>query len=143
MFADMDYSNLEVRDDVFRWGEWIGKELKLSGIRFDAVKHYSEDFLRDFIKHLDKTVGKDWFLVGEYWRDDLDILAGYIKRMGNRLSLFDVGLVGNLARLSMARKPDLRTVFQDTLALHCPHNAVTFVQNHDTVCYLLKSLNLV
>jgi alpha-amylase len=133
MFADVDYSNPEVRADVFRWGEWIGKELKLSGIRFDAIKHYSEDFLRDFIRHLDRTVGKNWFLVGEYWRDDLDVLAGYIERMGNRLSLFDVGLVGNLARISSARKPDLRTVFKGTLALHHPTNAVTFVQNHDTV----------
>jgi alpha-amylase len=137
MFADVDYSNSEVRQDVFRWGEWIGRELKLSGIRFDAVKHYSEDFLRDFIRHLDRTVGRDWFLVGEYWRDDLEVLCSYIKRMGNRISLFDVTLVTNLARISMAPKPDLRLVFKDTLALHHPLNAVTFVQNHDTVCSLL------
>jgi alpha-amylase len=143
MFADVDYSNPEVRADVFRWGEWIGSELKLSGIRFDAVKHYSEDFLRDFIQHLDRTVGKNWFLVGEYWRDDLDVLAGYIKRMGNRISLFDVGLVGNLARLSTARKPDLRTIFKGTLALHHPRNAVTFVQNHDTVSLKFHQNHLV
>jgi alpha-amylase len=110
MFADVDYSNPQVREDVFRWGEWIGRELKISGIRFDAVKHYSESFLRDFIRHLDRTVGKDWFLVGEYWREDLEVLAGYIKRMGNRLSLFDVTLVSNLARISMEPKPDLRVV---------------------------------
>lgn len=139
MFADIDYSNPEVREDVFRWGEWIGRELKLSGIRLDAVKHYSEDFLRDFIRHLDRTVGRNWFLVAEYWREDLDVLAGYIKRMGNRISLFDVRLVSNLARLSVARNPDLRTVFQETLALHHPLNAVTFVQNHDTVSRSVSS----
>ena len=133
MFADVDYSNSEVREDVVRWGEWIGRELPISGMRLDAVKHYSEDFLREFIRHLDRTVGKNWFYVAEYWRDDLDLLAGYMKRMGNRLSLFDVPLVSNLARISMAPKPDLRTVFKDTLALHHPRNAVTFVQSHDTV----------
>lgn len=133
MFANIDYSNPEVREDVFRWGEWIGKELEISGLRLDAVKHYSESFLRDFITHLDKTVGRDWFLVGEYWRDDLDVLAAYINRMGSRISLFDVPLVSNLARISMAREPDLRKVFAGTLALHYPRNAVTFVQNHDTV----------
>lgn len=69
MFADVDFSQPEVRDDVLKWGEWIGKELSLGGIRFDAIKHYSEDFLRDFIRHLDQTVGTNWFLVGEYWRD--------------------------------------------------------------------------
>ena len=133
MFANVDYSNPEVRADVFRWGEWIGKELGISGLRLDAVKHYSEGFLRDFIRHLDKTVGRNWFLVGEYWRDDLHTLARYLKRMEYRLSLFDVPLVSNLARISMAVKPDLRTVFHGTLALHHPRNAVTFVQNHDTV----------
>lgn len=65
MFADLDYTNAEVKQDVKRWGEWIGKEVRIKGIRFDAVKHFSEDFLRDFIQHLDQTVGKGWFLVGE------------------------------------------------------------------------------
>lgn len=124
MFADVDFSQPEVRDDVFRWGEWIGKELTLGGIRFDAIKHYSEDFLRNFIRHLDQTVGANWFLVGEYWRDDLEVLSGYIERMENRMSLFDVKLVGNMARISMARKGDLREILKGTLALHRPANAV-------------------
>ncbi len=34
----------------------------------DAIKHYSSLFLRDFIQHIDKTVGRDWFFVGEYWQ---------------------------------------------------------------------------
>ena len=37
MFADLDYSHPEVRDDIKRWGEWIGKELKIKGIRFDGT----------------------------------------------------------------------------------------------------------
>lgn len=65
MFADLDYAHPEVKDDVKRWGEWIGKETKIKGIRFDAVKHFSEDFLREFVQHLDQTFGEGWFLVGE------------------------------------------------------------------------------
>lgn len=65
MFADLDYAHPEVKDDVKRWGEWIGKEAKIKGIRFDAVKHFSEDFLREFVQHLDQTFGEGWFLVGE------------------------------------------------------------------------------
>lgn len=65
MFADLDYTNAKVKEDVKNWGEWIGKELGIKGIRFDAVKHFSEDFLREFIQHLDQTVGEGWFLVGE------------------------------------------------------------------------------
>lgn len=65
MFADLDYAHPEVQDDVKRWGEWMGKEIKIKGIRFDAVKHFSEDFLKDFVQHLDQTCGEGWFLVGE------------------------------------------------------------------------------
>jgi alpha-amylase len=124
MFADVDYSQPDVRMDVLNWGEWLGKEVKLSGVRLDAIKHYSEDFLRTFIRHLDETVGKDWFYIGEYWSAEFGILAPYIARMGGRMSLFDVQLVYNLSYHSKARRVDLRRIFDGTLARHRPRNAV-------------------
>jgi alpha-amylase len=124
MFADMDYSQPDVRADVLNWGEWLGKEVKLSGMRLDAVKHYSEDFLRTFIRHLDDTVGKDWFFVAEYWTAEFAILAPYITRMNCRMSLFDVQLLYNLSYASKARRIDLRRIFDGTLAKHLPKNAV-------------------
>ncbi len=65
MFADIDYAHPEVQSDVKNWGVWVTKELGLKGIRFDAVKHYSEEFLQDFVNNLDKEVGEGLFLVGE------------------------------------------------------------------------------
>ena len=124
MFADVDYSQPDVRADVLRWGEWIGKEVKLSGMRLDAIKHYSEDFLRTFINHLNETVGRGWFFVGEYWTAEFGILAPYLARMGGQMSLFDVQLVYNLSHASKARRIDLRRIFDGTLAKHIPKNAV-------------------
>ena len=124
MFADVDYSQPDVRADVFSWGDWLGKEVKLSGMRFDAIKHYSEDFLRSFVRHLDETFGKDFFFVGEYWTTEFGVLAPYITRMDGRMSLFDVQLVYNLSFASKARRCDLRRVFDGTLAKHLPRNAV-------------------
>ena len=132
MFADVDYSNPEVRKDVFYWIHWLSTQINLSGLRLDAIKHYSEDFVRDFIQYIDSGVDSNWFIVGEYWKDDYDALSSYIERMGNRISLFDVMLVSNMSRISMAKKGDLRKILKGTLALHKPANAVTFVQNHDT-----------
>ena len=43
---------LQAKDEIKKWGVWIVDELQLSGIRFDAVKHFSEDFLIEFIQHL-------------------------------------------------------------------------------------------
>ena len=151
MFADIDHNHPEVRQDMFRWVEWLGAELKLGGLRVDAIKHYSASFLRDLIRHIDKTVGKDWFIVGEYWRADSDVLARYIDYTGNRISLFDVELCCNFSKLSLGERTDLRTVFQGSLCALKPANAVvstpltpllslhvltlaqTFVVNHDTV----------
>jgi len=65
MFADLDYSHPEVETDVLNWGKWLSKELPLKGIRFDAVKHFSEDFLRKFITAMDEEHGTGWFFVGE------------------------------------------------------------------------------
>jgi alpha-amylase len=68
MFADVDYSHPEVRGDVMQWGEWVVKEFKLKGFRFDACQHFSETFTYELVKHLDDVVGRGKiFLVGEYW----------------------------------------------------------------------------
>ena len=124
MGQNIDYTREDVRADTLYWGEWIGRETGISGIRFDAVKHFSENFLRDFIRHLDQTVGRDWFLVGEYWRNDLRRLSNYIERMGHRMSLMDVPLVGNMTDASRQEGADLRRLMEGTLAQRKPGNAV-------------------
>jgi len=127
MFADIDHSNTEVREDLFHWVEWLSSQLKLGGLRLDAVKHYSAKFLRDFLLHIDQTVDQHWFIVGEYWRDESDILARYIDYMNNRISLFDVRLLGNICRLSLKEDSDLRTILQGSLAALKPHNTVVCI----------------
>jgi alpha-amylase len=91
MFADLDYSHPKVEKDVVAWGRWLGKMLPLKGIRFDAVKHFGEDFLREFITEMDTMYGQRWFFVGEFWKDkdSLDGTMRYLDRMGNTFSLFD------------------------------------------------------
>ncbi|KAB5575296.1 alpha-amylase [Coniochaeta sp. 2T2.1] len=132
MFADIDHNHPDVRRDMFYWAEWLGGQLKLGGLRVDAIKHYSARFLRDLIRHIDATVGRDWFIVGEYWRADSHVLAEYVDFMDRRISLFDVELCCNFSRISLGEQPDLRTVFDGTLCALKPDNAVTFVVNHDT-----------
>jgi alpha-amylase len=153
MFANIDHSHPDVRRDLFNWVEWLESQLKLSGLRIDAIKHYSASFLRDLMRHIDKTIGKDWFLVGEYWRADSKVLSAYIEYMDNRLSLFDVPLVESFSKISRGIEPDIRRIFDGSLAAIKPANAVvssspvpfqqvakpllkTFVVNHDTVRHL-------
>jgi alpha-amylase len=124
MCSNVDHNHPEVRRDLFHWVDWLGSQLKLGGLRFDAVKHYSALFLRDLMAHIDKTVGKEWFLVGEYWRADAKVLSAYIEFMKNRLSLFDVPLVESFSKVSRGIQPDIRKIFEGSLAALKPANAV-------------------
>jgi alpha-amylase len=161
MFADIDHKHPEVREDLFRWIEWLPTQVKLGGLRLDALKHYSFSFARDFVTHIQQHVDPSWFIVGEYWREDSEFLAKFIEFMDHRISLFDVQLVSNFSKVSMLQeKGDLRKVLDDSLALWKPENTVvslcsvpvcsmdqtdcsqTFVVNHDTVsspCLTLRT----
>jgi alpha-amylase len=123
MFADIDHSHPAARSDIFNWGAWISSTLNLSGMRLDAIKHYSLAFLADFIAHLDQT-RKELFFVGEYWDSDSDKLRQIVDLFRGRLHLFDVQLVYNLTDFSKGRRTDLRTVLDGTLVSKDPDHAV-------------------
>ena len=125
LFADIDHKHPEVRADMFRWVEWLSQQVKLGGLRLDAIKHYSFKFQRDFIAHVKKHVDPDWFIVGEYWREDSEYLAKFIEFMGHQISLFDVQLVSNFSKVSLlGKRGDLRKVLDDSLVVWKPDNAV-------------------
>ncbi|RMZ91849.1 hypothetical protein DV736_g893, partial [Chaetothyriales sp. CBS 134916] len=126
MGNDLDYSQQEVRDDIHAWGEWVVKEVGLSGFRLDAVKHFSQHFLKEWIQRLDsKFPGRRLFHVGEYWRPDINVLRPVIELMEGRLSLFDVPLACNMSKVAAsAPDADLRQIFHGTLAKHYPAQAV-------------------
>ncbi|KAL8656771.1 MAG: hypothetical protein Q9210_000014 [Variospora velana] len=135
MFADIDYTHPEVEADVKAWATWLYSQVPIQGIRFDAIKHYSEEFLQSLVEHLDKTAGPGWFLVGEFWEDSLDAMTTYIRNMRHKFSLFDAPLVYKFSRISHAENPDISKVFDGTLVQSEPVNAVTLVTNHDTQPY--------
>ncbi|KAK8039300.1 alpha-amylase [Apiospora rasikravindrae] len=135
MGSDLDYAHPEVESDVLNWGRWLAQTLPLKGIRFDAIKHYSQDFLRKFITMMDEKYGEGWFFVGEFWKDSLDDMTRYLESMHKKFSLFDAPLVYNFSEISKTSGADLRKVFDDTLVSVMPVNAVTLVMNHDTQPY--------
>lgn len=138
MFADVDYGNVEVQNDVINWGKWLVDTLPgMRGIRLDASKHYSASFQKAFIKevtkHADRTGNDQFFFVGEYWLPKSRFLSRHIDRtFGGNIHLFDVQLVYNLSDISKGRSRDLRNVLKGTLLQLQPTKAITFVANHDT-----------
>jgi alpha-amylase len=125
MFADVDHKQPHVKADLFRWVDWLPQQMNFGGLRLDAIKHYSFRFLRDFVTHIRQNVDPDWFVVGEYWREDSEYLSRFIEFMGHQISLFDVQLVSNFSKTScLGEKGDLTKVLDDSLTLWKPDHAV-------------------
>lgn len=127
MFESLDYSNSEVIADVLAWGVWLRSRLPISGMRFDAVKHFPEKFQKQFIRNLEENFDTDWFFVGELWTGNLEEMNRYLERMERKFSLFDAPLVYNFSRASTTYEnshTDLRRIFDGTLVQNRPDDAV-------------------
>lgn len=124
MLENLDYSNKELVQEVYQWGEWITDELDLNGFRLDAVQHYSWHFANDWAQHLRDYYGEHLLIVGEFWNGDVRVLDEWLDHMSPWFKLYDVPLLYNIARLSWFKAPDMRQVFDNTLVKSRPKQAI-------------------
>ncbi|OMC66283.1 alpha-amylase [Paenibacillus sp. FSL H7-0326] len=133
MFANIDYSIPEVREEMIRWGKWLIDTLQCNGFRLDAIKHINHEFIKEFAKEMINKRGQDFYIVGEFWKPDLAACQNFLDTVDYQIDLFDVSLHYKLHEASQAGKNfNLSTIFQDTLVNTHPTHAVTFVDNHDS-----------
>ncbi|KAJ5273852.1 hypothetical protein N7478_008977 [Penicillium angulare] len=125
MFADLDHSHVEVREDLFNWGTWVTDELALSGMRLDAAKHISTGFQKEFTTHVQKKANPEFFVIGEYWTGNIQALLGYLEDTEHTIVAYDVPLLEKFSQLSHTPRADLRGIFNDTLVQCRPDHAVT------------------
>ncbi len=131
--CDLDMEDERVRKELMDWGEWFLDTTGVDGFRLDAIKHISSWFFVEWLDHLRKYIGRDFFCVGEYWTSDLRTLEWYIHATGERMSVFDVPLHFNFYSASQAGGHyDMRRILDGTLMKRHPNLAVTFVENHDS-----------
>lgn len=133
MFADIEFRNPAVREELKHWGEWYLQQAPLDGFRLDAVKHISFNFYNEWLDYM-RSIKPGLFAVGEYWAPGkLSLLLKYIEATNERMSLFDSSLHHNLHHASNSGKDfDLTTILDDSLVQVKPLLAVTVVDNHDT-----------
>ncbi len=134
MFADIEFRNQYVRQELKHFGKWYYDTLGFDGVRLDAVKHIAPEFYNEWLDFMRAEVKADLFAVGEYWAPgDLPLMKKYLDAVGGRMSLFDAALHHNLYNASKAGKDyNLAAIFDDTLVKDAPTFAVTVVDNHDT-----------
>lgn len=134
MYADVEFRNIAVREELKRWGKWYIDIAGFDGVRLDAVKHISPDFYNEWLDHMRAETKQPFFAVGEYWAPgNLALLEKYIERTDKRMSLFDAALHQNFHQASEAGKDyDMSAILHNSLVSSMPALAVTVVDNHDT-----------
>ncbi|MFP4662051.1 MAG: alpha-amylase family glycosyl hydrolase [Halanaerobiales bacterium] len=134
MGYDVDYQNELVVEEMKEWGEWIVNDIGFDGFRIDAVKHIDNDFINEWVYHLQSKSEKDLIFLSEAWYEDVMGLILYLNEMNNgNIRVFDFALrrafsymsEGQLNMNSLARAGLVnREGYGDRV--------VTFVDNHDT-----------
>lgn len=131
MGADVDVEDPEVFQELVEFGQWYNSLINYNGFRLDAVKHINFGFFKKWIEAMD--LGKELFVIGEYWSHDVRALNNYLMEEEFSMSLFDVPLHYNFYEASKkGARYDMRDLFKGTLVLNNPEYAITFVDNHDT-----------
>ena len=117
-----------VGKSLIAWSRWFRAQTGVDGFRLDAVKLMEPTFLNQFAA--DAHPGNGFFLVGEFWDTNSELLAHFQQATHRQMSLFDFGLF--YALWDMTEKPrefDMRTLLTRRLADRS--HAVAFVSNHD------------
>jgi len=133
--ADIDHLHPAVRSDLLAWATWILNETGGMGFRLDACKHFDYRFLCDFVMTARRAPGHSrLFSVAEFWSADVKLVLAFMKQLSAPIALFDVPLHENFHNASILGPDfDLRHIMRDSLVQVRPRDAVTFVENHDTV----------
>lgn len=133
MFADIDFSHPEVVEHIKVWAKWFIEETGFEGFRLDAIKHIDLNFVGTLVGRLNEVLGEDFYVFGEYWKDDYNSKIEYLEETGYQFDLVDVGLHMNFFEASTSVDAyDMSKIFEGTLVKESPWEAVTFVDNHDT-----------
>ncbi|KDR76242.1 hypothetical protein GALMADRAFT_247535 [Galerina marginata CBS 339.88] len=132
---DIDHRHAAVKEDLISWGKWILETTGANGFRLDAIKHIDRKFMLHWIQETRRrSEMKDMFVVSEYWSGNLKLIMPYIRAFKGETAFFDVPLHMNFNQASRERtRYDLRRILQNTIVGTKPDDAVTFVDNHDTV----------
>lgn len=133
MGADIEYRNPSVVQEMKSWIRWYLQTTHADGLRLDALKHISFGFLKEWISYIKKEINPEFNFIGEFWKDNAEMIAQFSDEMNGMISYFDVPLHYNFFNASQDGEAyDLRKIFEGSFLEKKPSSAITFVENHDT-----------
>ncbi|REC44222.1 alpha-amylase [Chryseobacterium pennipullorum] len=133
MGADIEYRNPHVVQEMKKWIKWYLETTQADGIRLDALKHISSDFLKEWISYIKTELNPDCYVLGEFWKDEAEKISYFADRMNGLISCFDAPLHYNFFEASKEGPHyDLSRILHGSFLEKRPVFSVSFVENHDT-----------
>lgn len=136
---DLCHRNPIVYGALMECTRWMIEDIGFDGFRFDFVKGYGPWVVKGIAEYRYNRAGKCYrpFCVGECWDSDrvVDEWLTSVNNafMDNPVSAFDFPLHYKLKGLCDQYGFDLRLLTDGTVVQRFPSQAVTFVDNHDTI----------
>ncbi len=143
-FYDYDQYVTATRDTLFTWTDWLWNNVGIRGLRMDAVKHFTPEFVGDLFDHLHNLGIDPQLNVGEYFDGNPATLKNWIDQVYSYMDadtkaaiiprVFDFPLFYALKDASDTYGYDVRNVFNSSLVDAegmSGFNVVTFINNHD------------
>ena len=133
MGANVEYRNPYVAGEMKKWIKWYLETTNADGLRLDAVKHISVDFLQEWIAYVKTELKPDCFILGEFWKDEAEKISHFSDQIREMISCFDVPLHYNFFTASEKGKDyNLSEILTGSFLEKKPVFSVSFVENHDT-----------
>ena len=143
-FYDYDQYIQSTKDTLFAWTAWLWNDVGIRGLRMDAVKHFTPEFVGDLFDYLYDQGIAPQLNVGEYFDGNSATLKNWIDQVYSYMDadtksaitprVFDFSLFYALKDASDTYGYDVRNVFNSGLVDAqgmSGFNVVTFVNNHD------------
>jgi len=143
-FYDYDQYVASTRNTLFEWTRWLWNDVSIRGLRMDAVKHFTFEFVGDLLDDLHDNGIDPGIVVGEYYDNGAATLKNWVNSVKSKMDedtkiaiqprVFDFALRQALKDACDSYGYDVRNVFQSGMcdaAGAIGHEVVTFAGNHD------------
>ncbi|WP_264564165.1 starch-binding protein [Flavobacterium sp. N3904] len=132
---DLDHSNVEVRNGIKTWMNWLKNDIGFDGWRYDFVHGYDGKYLKEY-----NDATNPYFSVGELLEGDRNRIVKWLDYTKGS------GTTASSTAFDFATKKTLQDAFNQNNLSYLkdgsgkasgligvwPSNAVTFLDNHDT-----------
>ncbi len=143
-YYDYDQFQSKTRDSLFAWTRWNWSNVGIRGLRVDAVKHFSPQFMGDLLDNLYDNGMNPPMVVGEWYGTNTTELADWVNDVYDNMNeatkqaiaprIFDFSLRDALRQACDQFGYDVRNVFGSSIVDQGKLNGlnvVTFTNNHD------------